>query len=90
VALNPLEAGGEDSLVISTIRDITLHKQAEAQLHEQKELLRLTLASIGDAVVATDANGVVTFVNPEAELLLGRPAQTLLGGNATEALTFID
>jgi protein-histidine pros-kinase len=90
VALNPLEAGGESPLVFSTIRDITAYKEAESRIQAQQELLNLTLKSIGDAVVATDANGAITFVNPAAEQLTGQPAQALLGKNAEEALTFID
>src|SRR5919106_1051588 len=37
--------------------------------HEQPEMLRLTLASIGDAVITTDTQGLVTFVNPIAQSL---------------------
>ncbi len=43
--------------------------RAEAQARE--EWLRVTLASIGDAVIATDAAGCVTFLNPAAEVLTG-------------------
>ena len=39
--------------------------------HEQPEMLRLTLASIGDAVITTDTQGLVTFVNPIAQSLTG-------------------
>lgn len=38
---------------------------------EQKEWLRVTLASIGDAVITTDTQGRVTFMNPAAETLTG-------------------
>jgi PAS domain S-box-containing protein len=47
------------------------HLQAAAQLQEQRELLRTTLASIGDAVIATDEHGRVTFLNPVAQALTG-------------------
>lgn len=45
--------------------------EREAALLEQRESFRVTLASIGDAVVATDAEGRVTFMNPTAEALTG-------------------
>ncbi len=41
------------------------------QVHEQREWLRVTLASIGDAVIATDSRGQVTFLNSVAEELTG-------------------
>ena len=43
----------------------------EADLLEQKEWLRVTLSSIGDAVITTDAHGRVTFLNPVAQRLTG-------------------
>ncbi len=39
--------------------------------HEERERLHVTLASIGDAVISTDANGRVDFLNPVAEELVG-------------------
>jgi PAS domain S-box-containing protein len=45
-------------------------RRAEA-VAEQKELLEVTLASIGDAVIVTDARGAVSFLNGEAERLTG-------------------
>jgi PAS domain S-box-containing protein len=40
-------------------------------LEEQREWLRVTLSSIGDAVITTDTDGLVTFLNPVAESLTG-------------------
>jgi len=40
-------------------------------LREQWEWLRVTLSSIGDAVITTDTNGHVTFLNPVAQDLTG-------------------
>src|SRR5205814_5795046 len=41
------------------------------EAHEQKEWFRVTLSSIGDAVIATDTAGRVTFLNPVAAALIG-------------------
>ncbi len=43
------------------------------------EQLRITLASIGDAVIATDRGGIVTQINPVAEKLTGWTAEEAIG-----------
>lgn len=45
--------------------------EAEEVLHDQREWLRVTLSSIGDAVITTDTAGNITFLNPVAESLTG-------------------
>jgi PAS domain S-box-containing protein len=45
--------------------------QAQQELQESREWLRVTLASIGDAVITTDTQGRVTFLNPVAVSLTG-------------------
>jgi PAS domain S-box-containing protein len=58
--------------VVETNSDsITEHTPAAEALHEQREWLRVTLASIGDAVITTDTEGRLTFLNPVAESLTG-------------------
>jgi PAS domain S-box-containing protein len=44
---------------------------AERRLRQQREWLQVTLSSIGDAVIATDVNGSINFINPVAEALTG-------------------
>lgn len=51
--------------------DITERKQAEERLRESEENLRITLNSIGDAVISTDVDGRVVSMNPVAESLTG-------------------
>lgn len=51
--------------------DITTRRQAEQNLREQKERLRTTLNSIGDAVISTDTKGLTVGMNPIAEELTG-------------------
>jgi len=46
-------------------------RQANATLQVSEEKLAVTLYSIGDAVIATDAEGRVTLLNPLAERLTG-------------------
>ncbi|MFO7713719.1 PAS domain-containing protein [Desulfosarcina sp.] len=54
--------------------ELALFKHAaERQQRDQREWLRVTLTSIGDAVIATDAESRITFMNPVAESLTGWP-----------------
>ena len=53
--------------------------RARHKAHGQSELLRTTLASIGDAVVTTDLSGRVTSMNRVAETLLGRTERDTRG-----------
>ncbi len=48
-------------------------------IRQQREQLRVTLASIGDAVIATDAEGRVTLLNPVAQALTGWGAEEAAG-----------
>lgn len=52
-------------------QDISERKRAELAAREQREWLETTLSSIGDAVIAANADGRVRFMNPVAEALTG-------------------
>jgi diguanylate cyclase len=51
--------------------DVTEERQLAQQLSDQHEQLRVTLQSIGDAVITTNANGDVIWLNPVAERMTG-------------------
>jgi PAS domain S-box-containing protein len=53
--------------------------RSSAALQRQREWLRVTLSSIGDAVIATDTDCRITFLNPVAEELTGWEEQEVLG-----------
>ncbi len=61
-----------------------------ASWRESRRLFSSTIASIGDAVVATDRDGRVTFLNPVAENLTGWPAVEARGKPVSEVLRFVD
>jgi PAS domain S-box-containing protein len=58
--------------------------------HTQDEWLRGTLASIGDAVITTDAAGAVTFMNAVAEALTGWPQAEAIGRPLQEVFQIVD
>jgi PAS domain S-box-containing protein len=51
--------------------EIAERRRAELSEQEQAERLRVTLASIGDAVITTDSQGSITYLNGVAESLTG-------------------
>ena len=55
------------------VEGVSIHnlKQAELDLQEEKERFQTTLESIGDAVIATDKDCLITYMNPVAESLTG-------------------
>ncbi len=60
--------------------ELAIYKhQADRQVREQREWLRVTLTSIGDAVIATDNSSRVTFINPVAEAITGWKAGEAAG-----------
>src|SRR5262249_39113156 len=72
VTLSPLRDASGAIVGISKIaRDITEQKRTARLVRDQSESWRVTLASIGDGVIATDAEGLVTFMNAVAETLTG-------------------
>ena len=80
------DAKGRLVRAIGSLTDITRRKEAEARLIEsaalladEKERLRVTLQSIGDAVICTDADNRITFMNTVAEKLTGIAAEQGIG-----------
>ena len=74
--------GDMPHLATQTLREwhhITERKRVEAALSEEKERLAVTLSSIGDAVIATDAQGKITLMNKVAEDLTGWRQEEALG-----------
>jgi PAS domain S-box-containing protein len=71
-------------------REIEVRRNAEAALVLQKEWLRVTLASIGDGVVATDVEGRVTLLNAEAQRLLGWGEEEARGQPLTAIFRVLD
>jgi PAS domain S-box-containing protein len=65
------DASGAIIGVSKVARDITERKRAASALAAQQEWFRVTLASIGDGIIASDAEGRVTFMNGVAETLTG-------------------
>ncbi|MFT5532751.1 MAG: diguanylate cyclase (GGDEF)-like protein/PAS domain S-box-containing protein [Burkholderiaceae bacterium] len=70
-SLPVFDAAGEVEFVLGISEDITdLHAERLA-LEASEQRLRVTLNSIGDAVITTDMQARVTYLNPAAERMTG-------------------
>ena len=65
--------------VIEQNGEIARRREAEAALSSQGEWLRVTLESIGDAVLSTDTKRRITFINQVAAELTGWEKEEALG-----------
>ena len=61
-----------------------------AEWRKSRRVLASTLASIGDAVLATDREGRITFLNPVAEALTGWSGARGTGKAVEDVLRLID
>lgn len=72
VLMATLSGGSLVMAVLVTLFVVRKTGHIEAALHREKERAQVTLRSIGDGVIATDAAGRVQYMNPIAEALTGR------------------
>ncbi len=91
LTISPVRDGqGRSSHYIGITRDVTARRQAAEALRLSEENLAITLRSIGDAVMATDAEGLVTRLNPTAERLTGWPMAEAIGRPLSEVFRIVN
>jgi PAS domain S-box-containing protein len=81
---------GEIVGVAKIVRDMTEQKRLARELAAQQERFRVTLASIGDAVIASDLDGRVSFLNASAEALTGWTAPEAIGHSLDDVFKIIN
>ncbi|MGD1917732.1 MAG: diguanylate cyclase domain-containing protein [Pleurocapsa sp.] len=86
VSLSPLS----DTIAVWAARNITHRKEIEQSLFAEKELAQVTLKSIGDAVITTDASGTIQYINPVAEVLTGCKQSDAQGKPLVEVFQIIN
>ena len=90
VSLVPTLVEGKFNGFVMLLNDITPMKVLQHDLHQDKELLKVTLNSIGDAVITTDANGIVNFLNPIATSLTGWHSDDAVGKPIEQIMPLTD
>ena len=73
-----------------TITDITERKRAETRVFEEKERAQVTLQSIGDGVITTDAEGNVDYINPVAQDLTAWEIRSARGKPIDDIMTIVN
>ena len=73
-----------------TITDITDRKRAETRVFEEKERAQVTLQSIGDGVITTDADGLVDYINPVAQDLTGWDMRSARGTHISDIMMIVN
>ena len=69
--LAQFDEAGRPVRFVATHSDIHARKVAEEELASERERLRVTLRAMAEAVITTDREGVVTYINEAAEQLTG-------------------
>ncbi len=84
------DAASGINLIEGMMEDITERKKAQQALKESEKNLRLTLDSIGDAVISTDLEGRIVRMNPVGEKLTGWHFEEAEGKYLTEIVSIRD
>jgi diguanylate cyclase (GGDEF)-like protein/PAS domain S-box-containing protein len=75
--------------LIGVCWDVTHEREMARKLAEQHELMRVTLDSIGDAVITTDTRGQILWLNPVAERMTGWQAEDAKGRPSAEVFHIV-
>jgi diguanylate cyclase (GGDEF)-like protein/PAS domain S-box-containing protein len=84
------DTGGRVIGYEGTIANITERKRAEQAVFAEKERAQVTLQSIGDAVISTDAEGRIEYINPVAESLTAWPLAEARGRPIGDVLNLVN
>ncbi|HEX4241955.1 MAG TPA: EAL domain-containing protein [Steroidobacteraceae bacterium] len=85
-----LDAAGRIVGYEGTLTDITERKRAETAVFQAKERAQVTLQSIGDAVITTDSEGRIDYMNPVAESLTGWESREAQSHFIGEVMSVVD
>ena len=99
VALEALRHGAKDYLLedhldedsfVRAIRNMAERQTAREMLSAEKERAQMTLNSIGDAVLSTDLEGRITYLNVVAEKITGWTREEAAGKDVDDVFVIID
>ncbi len=77
-------------ILFLVLKEVRARRRAESAANRHEEYLEVTLSSIGDAVITTDAVGKITLINPVAEVLTGWTTEEALGEDFDRVIHLIE
>lgn len=76
--------------LVGAFQDVTTRKEMESRLAASHQLLQVTLDSIGDAVITTDVQGRIQWLNPVAERMTGWSKNEARGRLLTQVFVIVN
>jgi PAS domain S-box-containing protein len=86
----PVRDGEDTTFAVNVFRDVTEQRHFAEQARVGHEWFQTVLRSIGDAVIATDAEGRIRFLNPIAEQLTGWSTANATGRRLADVFVIVD
>ena len=93
-----LDRGDEIGVVANALNSMLHYIKTQSELTElslkldnvkNQELLRITLLSIGEAVITTDLNSIISEINPVAEELTGYSREEAIGMHSEDVFKIV-
>ncbi|UCE72937.1 MAG: PAS domain S-box protein, partial [Methanomassiliicoccales archaeon] len=76
---SPIIDENELQLIVSVVRDITEHRQAQLILQESEEKYRSLVEEINEVIFSVDKDGMITYISPAVESLSGYSVADIVG-----------
>ena len=83
-----LDQHGNLERVVGTCQDVTEYSDAKVQLAQSRQFLLAITDNMAEGMIATDAEGTITFANRAAGSLLGITPAELVGLSTKDAFRF--
>ena len=90
VAVSIMGREDPEPMLIAQIESMDARRQAEGRLAAERQRFKVTLETISDAVVTTDVQRQITFINSAAQSLLGITAEAALGRRVDEVMHLME
>ena len=78
------DSDGRPESVIGVATDLTDRRRIESELAESQQRFQAVVERVSDLIYTLDANGIVRFVTPSVEAVLGYPLDEITGISMTE------